>query len=269
MIPTFKEKTELLDYLGENKNLLIVDKKSQFKKADAFSYIGESFTGKDGATKASLDTLLSSDSITAKIVVNTTRLMDSHDDVHINGMWNKTVQENKEILHLQEHRMDFKNVISDDVNAYIQSLAWKTIGFPYEGRTQALTFDSVIDKSRNPFMFEQYAKGYVKQHSVGMRYVNLFLAVNSDSSDWQEEKDIWDKYYDDIANKELADDKGYFWAVTEAKLIEGSAVVMGSNSATPTREVNPTKDNEPGNTTQKQEPGQATPSGKQFLSNLI
>jgi hypothetical protein len=30
-------------------------------------------------------------------------------------------------------------------------------------------------------MFNQYAKGYVKEHSVGMRYVKLELAVNSDS----------------------------------------------------------------------------------------
>jgi hypothetical protein len=27
-------------------------------------------------------------------------------------------------------------------------------------------------------MFNQYAKGYVKEHSVGMRYVKLELAVN-------------------------------------------------------------------------------------------
>jgi hypothetical protein len=39
-------------------------------------------------------------------------------------------------------------------------------------------------------MFNQYAKGYVKEHSVGMRYVKLELAVNSDSKYDAEEKAI-------------------------------------------------------------------------------
>jgi hypothetical protein len=36
--------------------------------------------------------------------------------------------------------------------------------------TEALVFNVEIDKDRNDFMFNQYAKGYVKEHSVGMRY---------------------------------------------------------------------------------------------------
>ena len=31
----------------------------------------------------------------------------------------------------------------------------------------------------------------------------------------------------------MADNYGYFWAVTEAKVVEGSAVVKGSNAITP------------------------------------
>jgi hypothetical protein len=37
-----------------------------------------------------------------------------------------------------------------------------------------------------------------------------------------------------IANGEVADKKGFFWAVKEAKLIEISAVISGSNELTPT-----------------------------------
>jgi hypothetical protein len=73
-------------------------------------------------------------------------------------------------------------------------------------------------------MFNQYAKGYVKEHSVGMRYVKLELAVNSDSKYEQEEKAIWDKYIDEIVNKVQIEEQSY-WAVSEAKAIEGSAVV--------------------------------------------
>ena len=70
-----------------------------------------------------------------------------------------------------------------------------------------------------------------------MRYVSFDLAINSEAEWDKEEKALWDKYYPVIANKELADERGYFWAVTEAKIVEGSAVVMGSNSATPTLET--------------------------------
>ena len=90
-------------------------------------------------------------------------------------------------------------------------------------------------------MFERYKNKKVKNHSVGMQYVKLMLAINSD--DYPTEKEIWDKYYPAIANKKAADDAGFFWAIKEAKALEGSAVPLGSNFATPTLE--------PDNTTPK------------------
>ena len=123
-----------------------------------------------------------------------------------------------------------------------------------------------IDK-RNEFMFNQYAKGYVKNHSVGMRYVKLELAINSESKWDVEEKEIWDKYIDDIANKEVAEERGYFWAVTEAKIIEGSAVPIGSNTITPTLEVE-AKNNEPSKDTHKQQEAEKSlQDRKEFLLN--
>jgi hypothetical protein len=47
----------------------------------------------------------------------------------------------------------------------------------------------------------------------------------------QEEKAVWDKYIDEIVNKVQIEEQSY-WAVSEAKAIEGSAVVKGSNFAT-------------------------------------
>ena len=68
-----------------------------------------------------------------------------------------------------------------------------------------------------------------------MQYVKLALAINDE--DYETELAVWDKYYDKIANKNVADNTGYFWAVTEAKAIEGSAVPIGSNQATPTHDI--------------------------------
>ena len=84
-------------------------------------------------------------------------------------------------------------------------------------------------------MLNQYKQGNVKNHSVGMQYVKLIMAVNDE--DYGAEFEAWEKYYPLIANKAEADAHGYFWAVKEAKVIEGSAVPIGSNRATPTLDI--------------------------------
>jgi len=68
------------------------------------------------------------------------------------------------------------------------------------------------------------------------------MCINSDEKYYKEEKEFWDKYYPMMANKERADEKGYFFAVLEAELIEISAVVKGSNVVTPTVSVTESKD---------------------------
>lgn len=63
------------------------------------------------------------------------------------------------------------------------------------------------------------------------------MCINSEDRYYREEKENWDKYYPQVANKKDVDEVGFFWAVTEAKLIEGSAVPIGSNYVTPTLSV--------------------------------
>ena len=43
-------------------------------------------------------------------------------------------------------------------------------------------------------MYNQYLNGWVKNHSVGMRYVKMELAINSEAEYDADEKAIWDKY---------------------------------------------------------------------------
>jgi hypothetical protein len=230
----FETQEELFKALKDNKKELISLKKSITKQADAVSFGYSDVDVPGEVVKEETSDNQNPDILNVKVVINTTNFLDSHGDVHINGIWNKSVKDNVSFLHLQEHEREFDKVITDTAKGSVQSMTWKQLGLPYLGKTEALIFDSSIDKKRNEFMLNQYANGWVKNHSVGMRYVSIQMAINS-SAEWdKEEKAIWDKYYPNIANKELADEKGYFWAVTEAKIIEGSAVVMGSNSATPT-----------------------------------
>lgn len=259
----------------EQKEVLIAQKKAAVKHADVVMNVYSE--DKTEADKAGID--LSSDdlnSLKAKLVINTTNLIDSHLDCHIPGLWSKSISEIGLFFLLQEHDWAFDKIIADSKNdglkAYTKTVPWSTLDLKYAGNTQALIFETSIRKERNEFMFNQYRKGYVLNHSVGMRYVKIFLCIDSNEPTYSSEKANWDKYYPQVANTEVADEKGYFWAVTEAKVIEGSAVVKGSNFATPVMEMqadNADKNNviEPVDATQNPGAGnEATPNNSNNLS---
>ena len=250
----YTNKEDLFRFLKDNKDKLITLKKNEMKRADAVSFRASLLFDKtEDVSKANdaPEVLLSRDSIKVKSIINTTNLLDGHGDVHIKGLWKKTLKEQKNLYLLQEHQMKFDHIISDDVTASTKKMTWKELGFDFEGDTEALVFDCEIQKARNPYMFEQYARGYVKNHSVGMRYVQLHLCIDSDDKYSKDEKENWDKYIGEVANKDEVEAQGYFWAVTEAKLVEGSAVPLGSNWATPTQSVKEFEFVEPSQDTRK------------------
>lgn len=119
-------------------------------------------------------------------------------------------------------KSDFSNVMAESI-----SKAYNT-GID---KLEVLIYEATVKKDRNEFMFNQYKSGYVLNHSIGMRYYKLLFCYDNKDSAYTQEKENFDKYSKEILNK---DDLGeYFWAVTEAKNIEGSAVVKGSNFLTP------------------------------------
>jgi hypothetical protein len=243
MIPDFAHKEDLFRWLKTNKHLILTQKKSALKFADPVCFNNISINAKGDIVKAKADPeLLSLSEFNVKVAINTTNIRDSHKDVHIPGIWKKSLSENKITYLLQEHRMEFDKIISDRVIAMTKTMAWKELGFDFPGMSEVLIFDSTIEKERNPYMAEQYAKDRVKNHSVGMRYVKIDMAINSESKYDVEEKAVWDKYIDQIVNRDEVEDDGFFFAVTEAKFVEGSAVPMGSNFATPTISIGKTLD---------------------------
>lgn len=110
-----------------------------------------------------------------------------------------------------------------------------------------------------PFMFDAYKNGDVEQHSVGMMYVNIDIAYYDEES--QKNMDFFEEMKKFAVNPEVADEYGYFFVVYEAKKREGSAVVFGSNSVTPTLEV---KNYVPSQNTRKNAPQKST----QILNEL-
>lgn len=254
VIPDGLKDKELFKFLIENKSALIAEKKFEIKKADAVSAPILFINPKGEIVKASTDGDTAG-SINRDLVINTTNYLDTHDDVHIPGLWKKSLSENKQLYLLQEHSMTFKGIITDEIKASTKTMPWKALGYNAKGNTEALLFNVDIPADRNPYMFAEYKAGRVKNHSVGMRYVIITLAINDE--EYKEEFAEWNKYIDQIVNSDVAEDQGFFFAVKEAKVVEGSAVPVGSNPITPTlnnKAKSSTDKDEPDNSTLNNQP---------------
>lgn len=261
---TVKTQNDKFSFLQENKSNLIYESKTVMKKADGIFVPTVNITGFKNHSKKFINKQNENlTSLRKRLIINTTYIMDSHDDVHIDNIWNKSVKENKNAKHIQEHKMSFDKIISDgeDLKVYVQTYKFRDLGYDADGDTQALVFDSNIKQDRNSFMFDEYLKGRVNNHSVGMFYVDLALAINCDGTEFKEEYDIYSKHISRIANKDYVEEKGYFWAIYEAKFIEGSAVPLGSNFLTPTLE--------PKQFTQEEEISAASKARLQAYKNLF
>lgn len=233
-IPKFKTQKELIDYLVKNKSELIEFKKATLKTTDHF---GSSLL--QVAAMKALNTNhtddVASGIIKRTIIGNTYNWMDSHSDVHADGVFAKSIAERQDkIFHLRDHEQKITAKVGKPVSIYEKSVTWADMGVDFPGSTMALMMDSNIIKSWNEQVFAQYLGKEINQHSVGMIYQKLELAVNDPES--KQEFAVWQKVINKIANKEAAIKQGYFWYVSEAKLIEISAVLSGSNELTPTME---------------------------------
>lgn len=260
-VPADLKGDALLKWMKDNLNTLIAEKKSAIKHSDAIMVTADInsrlVVGKDGTLqKAAAD--YQPDMSTAQtvlVVINTTNWFDSHSDVHIPGIWKKSIKETKFFSHLQEHQQMFTHIISDQSKGYTEKMAWKELGYDAIGSTEALIFQTPFT-GRNAYMEDQYRKGYVKNHSVGMRYVTLKFCVNRpDDEYYKEEYANWVQYIEQVINSDAAEEQGYFWAVLEAKIVEGSAVPVGSNIITPTLGF---KSAQPAPTTEKIQPSSDT-----------
>lgn len=170
-------------------------------------------------------------------VINTTNYLDSHGDVHLKGIWDDDLEEAKGNTYLvADHRLQVGKVIAypKNVTPTVKEMKWAELGKDFEGTTEALIFETVLQKTSFPAGFDAYKNAEPVQHSVRMRYKSIHLAVDSKQDYFKEEKAVWDKYISEIANKDEAIRKGYFWAVEKASIQkEGSMVLGGSNDATP------------------------------------
>lgn len=175
---------------------------------------------------------ITSDIILVKTVINSTNIIDSHLDLHMADVWNKTVTDNPFTYHLKQHEAKFESVISSKTKNYNEGSNFNELGLDIDFKTTVNINEFILPKKKMPYMFDSYIGGEVKQHSVGMLYVNIDMAYYDEDSEKQ--MNFFNEMKEKAVNPEVADEFGYFWVVYEAKKREGSAVVFGSNSVTPT-----------------------------------
>jgi hypothetical protein len=226
----FKTQKEYLKYLVENKKELINFKRAAIKHSDSFSLPEVSVT--KGLTTSYTDDLTSG-VIKRTVIGNTYNWLDSHDDVHLDGTFEKSIKEKGDsIWHLHDHEHKITAKVGKPQAIYEKQVAWKDLGIDIAGKTTCLFMDTNIIKEYNGVVFSMYLDGEIKQHSVGMRYIQIDLAVND--AEMKQEFSLWNKVINQLGNKEKAMEQGFFWGVKEAGLFEISAVLAGSNELTPT-----------------------------------
>ncbi len=231
----------LFEFLHQNKDALIAQKKSVMKRFDGspsiFSIAG--LPQKDGAVKAIgniAEIPESAEVLRVKVAANTSLWCDSQGDVLLRDAGKKSIRERKGLIpHIHDHDWVVGAEVGEVNSIYYEDVLLSSLGINQAGTAQVLVFDTDIMKSYNEMIFNKYRKGKIKQHSIGLQYVKLLMCMDND--DWDEEyKANWDKYAPLVINQD-AIAKGYFWAVPEFKLLENSCVLIGANSLTPTLET--------------------------------
>src|SRR5688572_5767281 len=95
----FTEKMDQTRFLRENVNEMKAIKREQYKTDSEILIKSELFKYDFKPEISSI----TSDIIEVKAVINTTNVIDSHMDLHLPGIWNKTVKDNPWSFHLKQH----------------------------------------------------------------------------------------------------------------------------------------------------------------------
>jgi hypothetical protein len=231
----FEDKEVMFAELLANKELIIKEKTSNILKSIDK---GIAIASNQEAIQKAIETNkeLNIDKDFYYFVVNSSNILDSHGDMHVKGNWDKTVKEQQKKTYLVfDHQLKRSEIIAmkEDIEMLTLDIPFSLIGKNYEGNSYVLVYKVHKDKIRNKEAKELLESGYSFEASVRMQYVKIDLAMDSNLKENAKEKENFDKYYSEIANKEDFETLSYFWIIKEAKNVQESSLVMfGSNPAT-------------------------------------
>ena len=270
----FESKSDLFKALVENESFIIDAKKSQVYKS--FEKGLQVVSDQKTIEKAFNDSEkgIKFDSDYYYFVVNSANYLDSHNDMHVDGNWNKSVKDQNGKVYLVWHH-DFsktENIIAfpEDIEMITSKVAWSLLGKSYEGETYSLIYKVKKDKIVNENVSKWLKEGRKLQLSVRMQYIKLETAFNSDDEDYSKQTENYNKYYPLIANKDEFKEIEYFFIVKEAKnVMESSLLPFGSNSATAEISQIENKTSADTITPETQEPSIDTQKVEQSLKELL
>ena len=237
----FASKEDLFTHLKKNEDKLISLKKAQVYKSHEKGQL--SFVNCNKINNANKSLFEAKEGYIYPII-STTNYMDSHGDVHFKGSMNKTASEQQgKVVYALDHELKYNSILAwqKDVRMFISELDWSIVGKTYVGKTEGLVFEIAKDKITNKQVLSDIENKVSEfENSIRMIYYKIVLGMNSNSKEHTDNKKYYDAKVNEIANKELAEEVGYFWGVEELGIYkEGSLVVAGgSNDATAIYEKN-------------------------------
>lgn len=231
VIPDHATKAELFKYLRDNEKQIIKQKCSMPIKSDIFDWgclpVNEKQTVKEDGTA------LGANEIEVNAIANLSGWCDTYMDVMIKDCWKKTIQDKAIVYHLKNHKYSTDDIVGKDPELYTKMFDVSYFGLTSDvQKAQALMMRSIVSEAYDKKTYQLYRDNQIKQHSIGLRYIQIKLCLNSNVEEDKVYKESWDKYYPQVINKDLVDAKGYFFAVIEAKILENSCVLFGANQNT-------------------------------------
>lgn len=230
-IPKFANKNDAFVYLRKNEKTIIAQKKSMPIKSDIFEY-GCLPVNKKAKIKED-GSLLGPDEIQVDAIANLSGWCDSYMDVMIKDNWNKTISDKSIVYHLKNHDYCTDCIVGKNPELYTKNFDLTYFGIESDvKKAQALMMRSIVPKEYDKKTYLLYKDDQIKQHSIGLRYIQIVLCLDSTLEEDAQYKKNWDKYYPSVINKDVVDTYHYFFAVIEAQILENSCVLFGANENT-------------------------------------
>jgi len=231
---TFNNEKEFFHKLKDYELEIIDFKKSQiYKGKDKGIAVPFVFNAKESGVK---NLSFAKDNFIYPLI-SSTKFMDSHDDVHFDGCFNKTAKEQQgRVFFVDTHGRKMSDIISakSKIKMLVQNVDWEYLGKNYDGQSEVLAFE-IAKADVRPDALKLMEEERDLECSISMQYVKMFLGVNSKDPAFKENLEYFENRIKDIANSDKALNQNYFFGVEELKIVnEGSLcpITGGSNSAT-------------------------------------
>jgi|SRR6478609_200667 len=235
---SFYNRKELLQFIKVNRDFEVQRRKSIVKYSDAVHMASDAlqkllWPTKDNVTKAVLYADDLKNGVASRtLLVNTYLWRDSHYDVHLPGTFTRSIEQRAlKIPPIDQHNFDLDHIMGVTRSITEQPFEWKALNVDRPGETIGVVTETDILQSKSPRRFQDYVDKAIDQHSVGMCYLQVSCAI--DDPDSPNEYELYKKWVDQLGNQADVEEDGFFFGVFEAKLMEYSCVIAGSNPLTP------------------------------------